>query len=164
MLFTGPFRSVSLKLGLARGNSWHKFMDESHWWEGRKGRRRGRCRQFYPFIFIFFPPVAFFDNPDTLTLERSLQAQLWLTAGIEKKKLKQRRGMKVPKAPQLGYSGACLGLVLKMFLKTFTWLYHAIVFFFVSDLILLLLSFVTVKIFVWFLENNIYLWSKPFFS
>lgn len=83
-----------------------------------------------PLHFYFFPPVAFFDNPDTLTLERSLQAQLWLTAGIEKKKLKQRRGMKVSKAPQLGYSGACLGLVLKMFLKTFTWLYHAIVFFF----------------------------------
>lgn len=110
-----------------------------------------------PLHFYFFPPVAFFDNPDTLTLERSLQAQLWLTAGIEKKKLKQRRGMKVPKAPQLGYSGACLGLVLKMFLKTFTWLYHAIVFFLVSDLILLLLSFWTVKIFVRFLENNIYL-------
>lgn len=30
-LLIGPFRSVSLKQGLARGNSWHKFMDGGRW-------------------------------------------------------------------------------------------------------------------------------------
>lgn len=30
-LLIGPFRSVSLKQGLAQGNSWHKFMDTGRW-------------------------------------------------------------------------------------------------------------------------------------
>ena len=42
-LLIGPFRSVSLKQGLARGNSWHKFMDGEA--VGEKGGRGGGDRK-----------------------------------------------------------------------------------------------------------------------
>lgn len=51
---------------------------------------------------FFFPPLHFFfffsDNPNTLTLERSLWAQSWATLGIEHKKLQQWGGIKLLKA------------------------------------------------------------------
>lgn len=67
--------------------------------EGRGERGGGGCyRQFFPLHFFST------DNPNTLTLERSLQAQLWPTAGIEHKKLQQWSGIKLPKASTTGHS------------------------------------------------------------
>lgn len=86
-LLIGPFRSVSLKQGLARGNSWHKFMDgEAVGEKGERRRRRG-VKGSSPLIPLFFSSLS--DNPNTLTLGRSLWATLWPTAGIERKKLQQ---------------------------------------------------------------------------
>lgn len=53
----GPFRSVSLKQGLARGNSWHNFMEAV----GERGEAGGDGGCF------FLPRRPPLDNPSSLT-------------------------------------------------------------------------------------------------
>lgn len=60
----GPFRSVSLKQGLARGNSWHNFMEAvgGKAETGGSGGRRGEMG-----AGSLSPCVPPSDNPSSLT-------------------------------------------------------------------------------------------------